>query len=101
MSLPYGDRHKGGAFLADMEKFKQAGMENENFYGWGPEDYERYERWRNLNYSIFFASGCMYHLTHPRDMNGMYNSRRQMQITQSELAKTKKSSMEDLMYSMK
>ena len=92
MSLIYGQNHKGGAFIANTEKYKQTGMENEKFYGWGPEDYERYDRWINLGFRIYHAPGCMYHLSHPRDINGRFNSQRQMEITRSELAKTRKSS---------
>ena len=95
MSLIYGQNHKGGAFIANTEKYKQTGMENEKFYGWGPEDYERYDRWINLGFRIYHAPGCMYHLSHPRDINGRFNSQRQMEITRSELAKTRKSSFKE------
>ncbi len=30
----------------------EAGMENEHFYGWGPEDMERAMRWNTLGYRI-------------------------------------------------
>jgi len=96
MNLMYGENVRGGAFIANTEKYRLSGMENENFYGWGPEDFERYERWKNINYKIYFSPGCLYHLTHPRDKNGHFNSQRQMEITQSELAKTRKSSFEEL-----
>lgn len=96
MELIYGEDHKGGAFIANTEKYKQTGMENENFYGWGPEDYERYERWVNLRFKIYKSLGCMYHLSHPRDLNGSYNSVKQKEITNSELDKSKKSSYDEL-----
>jgi len=96
MSLIYGENHKGGAFIAHTEKYKQTGMENEKFYGWGPEDYERYERWINLGFTVYHAPGCMYHLSHPRDLNGSYNSNRQNEITNSELIRSKKSSYNEL-----
>jgi hypothetical protein len=47
MSLPYGTEHKGGVVFVNAKKSGQAGKENESLYGWGPEDYERYERWKN------------------------------------------------------
>lgn len=47
------------------------------FYGWGPEDWERYERWLNLGYRIGYAKGCLFHLSHPRDLNGYHNSNQQ------------------------
>jgi len=96
MSLIYGNKHVGGAFIASTEKYRQMGMENEKFYGWGPEDYERYNRWKNLGFKIYRAPGCMYHLSHPRDMNGYYNSQRQKEITISEYTRTKKSSYNEL-----
>jgi predicted glycosyltransferase involved in capsule biosynthesis len=100
MSLIYGDKHKGGAFMANREKYIPLGLENENFYGWGPEDYERYERWVNLNFKIYNTTGCMYHLTHPRDMNGQFNSPRQAELTNSERFKTMKSSYSELVESL-
>ena len=65
----------GGAFLAKTEKYIDAGMENENFYGWGLEDGERYYRWLELDYRIYRSAGCMFHLSHPRDINGRFRSK--------------------------
>jgi len=97
MSLIYGDVHVGGAFIANTEKYKQTGMENERFYGWGEEDNERHNRWMTLGLNIYRAPGCMYHLSHPRDnINGYYNSQRQMDIIKSEYVKTRSSSYEEL-----
>jgi predicted glycosyltransferase involved in capsule biosynthesis len=98
MSLIYGERHKGGAFIANRERYIPLGMENENFYGWGPEDYERYERWINLNFKVANTEGCMYHLTHPRDINGNFNSQRQGLLTNAERTKAIKSSFDELYY---
>jgi len=97
MMLLYGNIHFGGAFIVDAEKYKQTGMENENFYGWGDEDFERHSRWINLGLNIFRTAGCMYHLSHPRDINGRYNSPRQMEIAKSEFVKARKSSREELL----
>lgn len=65
----------GGAFFAKTEKYKAAGMENEDFYGWGLEDGERHYRWLEFGYRIYRASGCMFHLSHPRDLNGGFRSK--------------------------
>lgn len=71
----YGNQKmKGGAIIINSHKYKMAGMENENFYGWGPEDLERYACWKTLGYSIYMSTGCLFHLTHPRDYNGTFNS---------------------------
>lgn len=74
MLLPYGHNTTGGAILLNRKSYINAGMENENFYGWVPEDVERYVRWKNLGYKIFRSKGPLFHLTHPRDINGRYNS---------------------------
>ncbi len=74
MSLPYGHHTNGGAIFLNRESYVNAGMENENFYGWTPEDVERFVRWKNLGYKIFRSEGPLFHLTHPRDINGRYNS---------------------------
>jgi predicted glycosyltransferase involved in capsule biosynthesis len=96
MSLIYGENHKGGSFIVNTEKYNRIGLENERFYGWGPEDYERYERWTNLNFKIYRASGCMYHLSHPRDINGRFSSQRQSEMKNAERTKSKNSSYGEL-----
>lgn len=65
----------GGAVFAQTEKYLQAGMENEDFYGWGLEDGERHYRWLSFGYRIYRSEGCLFHLSHPRDQNGMFRSR--------------------------
>ena len=87
---------KGGAILVNVQKYIEAGMENERFYGWGPEDFERYDRWEGLNYKIYRSEGCIYHLSHPRDMNGKYNSQHQMNNMTNELTIIQNSSPEEI-----
>lgn len=78
MDLLYSSSSKGnavgGAFLISTEKYKYSGLENELFYGWGAEDGERYYRWLILNYRMFRSQGVLFHLSHPRDQNGMIRS---------------------------
>lgn len=64
----------GGAFIAKAEKYINAGMENEEFYGWGLEDGERHYRWLEFGYRIYRAEGPMFHLSHPRNINGSFRS---------------------------
>ena len=64
----------GGAFLISTEKYKLSGLENEDFYGWGVEDGVRYHKWLLLNYSMYRSEGPLFHLTHPRDINGKMRS---------------------------
>lgn len=99
MRYLYGSNQMGGGgILVNTQKYKDAGMENEHFYGWGPEDGERWERWIQFGYNIHRSQGYMFHLTHPRDMNGKYNSLVQMAITNCELERTKNSSLEELKF---
>lgn len=64
----------GGAIFLKTEKYIISGMENEDFYGWGMEDGERYCRWLELDYKIYRSKNCIFHLSHPRDINGMFHS---------------------------
>lgn len=74
MNKLYGDNFVGGGFFIRRESYIYAGMENENFYGWGPEDLNRIERWNSLNFIIRRTEGPMFHLNHPRNENGMFRS---------------------------
>jgi hypothetical protein len=64
----------GGAIFAKTEKYLKAGMDNEEFYGWGLEDGERYYRWMEFGYKIYRNKDCLFHLSHPRDSNGTFRS---------------------------
>lgn len=57
----------GGAFLVDKKRYLSIGGENENFYGWGPEDAERLRRVQIMGHKVsWLKSGQAYHLFHPR-----------------------------------
>lgn len=88
MQLIYGRDMKGGAFFANRERYIYSGMENEKFYGWGPEDFERYTRWKVLNYKISRIKGNLFHLTHSRSCNSTFRSMQQVNSTNSEYRKT-------------
>jgi len=76
----YGQFATGGAFLVDRNKYLEAGGENENFYGWGPEDAERVKRMEILELPITRAKGNLYHLFHPRGKNSyFYDEKRRIQ----------------------
>jgi hypothetical protein len=64
----------GGAVFTKTKKYLHSGMDNEAFYGWGLEDGERHYRWLELGYKIYRNKGCLFHLSHPRDLNGMFRS---------------------------
>ena len=96
MKQLYHSEMKGGGIFVNTQKYIEAGMENERFYGWGPEDFERYERWKGLGYRIYRSEGCLYHLSHPRDANGTHNSRQQMLIANNEVFIARNSSPEEI-----
>lgn len=58
------DNSVGGAIGYKKESFIEAGMENENFIAYAPEDVERYERFNRMNYRIGRIDGPLYHLNH-------------------------------------
>ena len=65
----YGSFTVGGIFMVNKLKYTEAGMENENFFAWGPEDQERMKRWEILGYKVRKIDGAIYHLYHPRGIN--------------------------------
>lgn len=66
----------GGLFLVNREVYLQCGGENENFYGWGPEDAERVRRMEILGYPVGVnTEGPLYHLWHPRGDNSRFFNR--------------------------
>jgi hypothetical protein len=100
MNLIYGDKMKGGAMFVNKEAYIRAGMESEKFYGWGPEDFERYERWKIFGLKIHHSEGPLFHLTHSRSSNSTFRSMEQSINTNKELSLTRFSSKEELLQSM-
>ena len=66
LSLMHGYYSPGGAYMVNKDKYMQAGGENENFYGWGPEDAERIKRMEVLGLPVYYVKGPLFHLWHPR-----------------------------------
>lgn len=100
MDLPYGSQMVGGAFIVNKKAYIESGKENDNFYGWGPEDGERFHRWKNLGMRVEHAPGNLYHLSHPRGFNSSYRSTSQRIHTQKELLLTQQSSKEEILQSL-
>lgn len=96
MLLPYGTDMGGGAIFVSREKFHAAGGEDETFYGWGPEDWNRIEKWKKYGYKIKKTSGPLFHLSHPRDINGKLNSEWQMRYAYNILRHTQYGSIEEI-----
>lgn len=74
MRILYQNTQYGGAFMISREAFEYSLGEDESFYGWGPEDWNRVEKWHVLNYKISRSGGPLFHLYHSRDLNGNYRS---------------------------
>lgn len=64
----------GGAVLVNREKYIEAGMENEEHYGWGNDDFDRYYRFVGLGYRIHRVNAPLFHLSHPRGDNSQFRS---------------------------
>lgn len=97
MGLIYGCKMRGGAIFVNKQKYMDSGMENEEFYGWGPEDFERFARWKILGYKISFVHGCLFHLSHSRGDDSMFRSHEQLKDTNNAFLKTKYSSKEEIL----
>ena len=88
MRLMHGYHSVGGAFMADKEEYLKAGGENENFYGWGPEDTERVKRMEILNLPVHYCEGSLFHLLHPMGKNSWFANSDIERQNRKELQKT-------------
>lgn len=70
--MVHGPHSVGGAFLVSRCMYLRNGGENENFYGWGPEDAERAKRMEILGLPVYRAKGALFHLYHPRKENSWF-----------------------------
>lgn len=101
MGLIYGKNMRGGAIFVNRKKYIESGMENEEFYGWGPEDFERYTRWKILDYKIYLVPGCLFHLSHSRGHDSMFRSHEQLKDTNNAFLKTKYSNKNEILKNRK
>lgn len=86
----------GGAFLANVKAYKESGLENEDFYGWGMEDGERYHRWENLGYKIKRVPGPLFHLSHGRGINSVFHNADQQFYKRKEVLSTRRNKSSNL-----
>jgi Glycosyl transferase family 11 len=54
----------GGCVAYSMDKFVEAGMENEYYRSYGNEDVERVFRWRMLGYRVGRINATLFHIDH-------------------------------------
>lgn len=93
----FGQLTVGGIFVVDRERYMRAGMENEYFLGWGPEDIERLKRLTILDLPVSRVKGCIYHLYHPRKLNSGYVDRSQNLSAKKELLRICRMGKADLL----
>lgn len=58
----------------NKDSYIDAGMENENFVSWSPEDKERYFRFDKMGYNVGRIDDYVYHLEHSRGQNSNHNN---------------------------
>lgn len=95
MKLLYNKPLVGGAVFVDVQKFKDAGGENERHYGWGNDDYDRYYRFLAKGYPIYRTNNPLFHLSHPRGNNSQYHNALAQEISSAERAKKENLRRED------
>jgi SAM-dependent methyltransferase len=54
----------GHCVFFDRQAFMDGGMENENMISFGPEDVERFERFKRLGFKVEKIKGPVYHMDH-------------------------------------
>ncbi|AEW21112.1 hypothetical protein BFO_0863 [Tannerella forsythia 92A2] len=86
----------GGVFIINKQRYLQAGGENENIYGWGPEDAERVKRMEILEEPVKRGSGPLFHLYHPRGINSTFGYDERDRNNVNELIKVCRMSTEEL-----
>jgi len=59
----------GWVQFLNRDVYFEGGMENENFKGSAPDDYERFHRFTTLGYNVDRVNNEIYHLEHERGMN--------------------------------
>lgn len=101
MNLLYDNTLVGGCIIVNKEKYLDCGKENTRHYGWGNEDYDRYYRFLILGLKIFRTNNCLFHLTHPRNINGQFNTYYNKIISMYEIDQITSSSIEDLFEKIK
>ncbi len=86
-TVSMGRPSAGGAFVVNKQHYLKGGGENENFYGWGPEDAERLKRMEILEEPTQRIEGPLFHLYHPRGINSTFGGDGRDKRNVSELIK--------------
>lgn len=97
MKEMYSPKPVGGAFFIRKDIYEYAGLENEEFYGWGVEDGERASRFSILGLKRGRVLGPLFHLTHDRGINSGFHSAIQNSIKRNQLFKVATMSKNELL----
>lgn len=88
MNLMHGYHSVGGAFFVNKNEYMAIGGENENIYGWGPEDTEQVKRLEICCEPVSYSAGNLFHLWHPMGKNSWFASSELERNNRNELQKT-------------
>jgi hypothetical protein len=71
MNPIFGNDAKCGAIFINVDKYRQAGMDDENIYGSENENVERYYRFQRRGWQIYRSRGVGYHLSYPQSIKSI------------------------------
>ena len=97
MRLLYDKILYGGAVFVKKVKYMETGGDSETIYGWGNDDFYRYEKWKTLGYRIFRTQNPLFHLPHPRGINSRFRSQFSSKISIAEMINLTNSIKEEIM----
>lgn len=79
----------GGAVMMNRQAFLDIGGENETYYGWGDDDFDRYIRFMNRGMQIYRSRQVLFHLSHPRSENSGFQNSLHQWTSKRELHRTR------------
>lgn len=85
----------GGAVGYKVSSYWKSGGENENFISYGPEDSERFHRYRTLGLKVVRIGGSLYHIEHFKSENSL-PVHQHFKANEKEFERIKKLSREEL-----
>lgn len=78
----------GGSIIMKLDKYIEAGKENEKYYGWGDDDFDRYQRFKIMKFNLFNSCSCLFHLSHIRSENSDFKNKLNREISKKLLLST-------------
>jgi hypothetical protein len=70
----HSDDSVGGAVLFDAETYRNGGRDNDSLSDWGPDDRERFHRFRDMGFRCARVDGPLFHLDHDRPHERYYGN---------------------------